>query len=249
MFGLFGKKKKKKPVREDPATKKAKAMEVLNKLKMKYQTDEARLDHLEGEIKRVKKLLVTEKKKKKPDMRVIKRHFASWKMKEKQYDTYNNYLISTQKQIDSIETQMGAADTVALMKSSAAYIKANQPNVEEVEDVTSDLAEGVEDLDEVNNLIGEHANLGMDEDDMMGELEDMLDAESEEDEIDVELPTPSAAVSTATELPDAPTADLPAVAEPTAAKTAAAPKRVPIAVGASSTTNDDEAELEAWFGS
>ena len=230
-------------------------MKVLNALKMKLQTDEARINHLEDEIKHVKKKLVTEKKKKKPDMRVIKRHFTSWKMKEKQYETYNNYLISTQKQIDSIETQMGAADTVALMKQSATYIKANQPNVEEVEDVTSDLAEGVEDLDEVNNLIGEHANMGMDEDDMMGELDEMLEGESEEDEVDVELPTPSAATATAThtELPDAPTAELPAVANPAVAQSTT-PKRVPIAVGAASgpastAVDDDEAELAAWFGS
>merc|ERR1711971_1334496 len=105
----------------------------------------------------------------------------------------------------------GTMDSVAVMKQSAAFIKANQPNVEEVEDVTEALTEGMEDLEDVNNLIGEHANQGLDEDEMEGDLEDLLEEEDEEDEIDVELPDAGLLPTAATELPDAPETSLPEV--------------------------------------
>lgn len=276
MFGgLFGRKKEKKMVRKDPQQKKAEvcstvllfvslacnavilcvfmcvqAMAVLNQLQLKYETDEKRIAHLDQEMKQIKLLLLKEKKKKKPDMRFIKRHLNSLKLKDKQMATYDSYLISVQKQIHNIQAQMSAAHTVELMKQTSTYIKANQPNVEEVEDVTSDLAEAMEDLDEVNNLIAEHGSTELEDEDVMDELENLLEGESEEEEedVDVDLPEPKIATgSHAPELPAAPTTELPAVAQPAAA--APAPARVPVAVGTggSSGGGDDEAELAAWF--
>jgi hypothetical protein len=283
MFGLFGKKKpKEEVVRRDPAQKKAEAMQVLNKLKLKYQTDEERIEFLMQEIKRLKVKLLQEKKKKKPDKRVLTLHFNQWRLKEKQLETQISYQLSTQKQIISIETQISAGDMVANMKESARFIKMNQPSVEEVEDVTSDLTELMEDQEEVNTLIADQANTGIDEDEMEGllnELEDEDDLEEgEEEDVDVDLPEPTAGALRGPELPDAPTTDLPAVRKPVAAAAArAAPARVAVAVGSGGgggggggsasasrsgaagggagaggggggAADADEAELAAWFG-
>jgi len=250
MFSLFGKRKKKQPARKDPATKKEAAMKILKRLKSKYNTDEQRIDFLQQEIKEVKKLLLKEKRKKKPDKRMLKRHFQSWKLKEKQMDTHLSYLTSTQKQIDSIETQVTASDTVELMKQSAQYIKANQPNVEEVEEVTADLTEQMDDLNEVNELIAEHGDTGLDEEEMMGELDELTESEDEVE--DVELPEPTLTTGERqADLPVVPTSELPSVAQPQADKRAPSRIAVPVGVGGGTTKDtsnvDDEAELAAWF--
>ena len=68
-------------------------MALLNKLQLKQQTDEARIAHLEQEMKALKQLMLKEKRRKKPDKRVLMRHLNSLKLKEKQIATYVRCLL------------------------------------------------------------------------------------------------------------------------------------------------------------
>jgi hypothetical protein len=136
------------------------------------------------------------------------------------------------------------------MKQSAQYIKANQPNVEEVEEVTADLTEQMDDLNEVNELIAEHGDTGLDEEEMMGELDELTESEDEVE--DVELPEPTLTTGERqADLPVVPTSELPSVAQPQADKRAPSRIAVPVGVGGGTTKDtsnvDDEAELAAWF--
>ena len=151
---------------------------------------------------------------------------------------------------------MGASDTVSLMKESQQYIAANQIDVDEVDDITAELMNEMDTLEEVNNLIAEHGSTGLEEDEVMDEVDQWLDGESEEEEedeeVDVDLPEPQVAVGAgAAAMPAVPTTQLPAV-EQVAAAPARSPARVAVAVGAGGATasapaDDDEAELAAFF--
>lgn len=244
-FGLFGKKKKKQQVvRQDPATERQEAQKVLNKLKQKQQTDEARVERLAVEIQELQKKMLKEKRKKKRDMRLIKRLYATVKLKEQQQDTYNNYILSGQKLINNVVMQIGAKETVERMRETQAFVSRNQPKVEDVENIKDALDDNMDELEGVNEIFAEHSDIGVDDDEMLAELDDLEDA-FDEDEIDVELPDANLPAELGeSALPDAPNAALPAVATASASAAAAAPAaRQPVAV-----EDDDEAALRAAFG-
>jgi len=244
MFGLFGKKKKKQQVvLQDPATERQEAQKVLNKLKQKQQTDEARVDRLSVEITELQKKMIKEKRKKKPDMRLIKRLFATVKLKQQQQDTYNNYILSGQKLINNVVMQIGAKETVARMRETQAFVSRNQPSVEEVENIKDALDDNMDELEGVNEIFAEHSDIGVDDDEMLAELDDLEEEFEDEDEINAELPEANLPADMGETLPDAPNADLPAVASASGAAAApAARQRVAVA------EDEDEAALRAAFG-
>merc|ERR1712013_835274 len=105
---------------------------------------------------------------------------------KKQYEKQRDRMYGQQMNIDNAkyaaQSVKDNADMVTAMKSAAVTLKSQmqEVNIDEVEDLQEDWMELQEDADEINDILGEAWNGDdYDEDDLLGELDDLDMAEDE----------------------------------------------------------------------
>ncbi|KAF0694640.1 Aste57867_14479 [Aphanomyces stellatus] len=127
------------------------------------------------------------------------------KMYEQQRDAMASQSFNIEQASFAIETAKDSLDTVSAMKSAATQLKAETKkfNFAELENVQDDMADMMEDMNEIQEILGRSYGLGqdVDESELEAELEGLEDEWAMEEAI---APATSAPAYLATDLPAAP---------------------------------------------
>lgn len=135
--------------------------------------------------------------------------------RKKMYENQRDMIAGQQFNIDQasfgIESARANVQTIAAMKGANMEIKKtmkNDLNIDDVEDLADDMAEMMEDFNEINEMLGRNFATpdDIDEADLDAELE-LLEDELEEEIAQTDDATPS--YLQASSLPDTPTTELP----------------------------------------
>lgn len=221
-FNLFG--KKEKPT--DP-------QEAINKLKESEEMLEKKSKHLEDQIG---KELTTAKQAGTKNKRVALNALKRKKRLEQQLTQIDNTLTTIEFQREALQNARSNAEILKTMQTASKAMKTvhKEVNIDSVEDVMEDIQEQQDIAAEISDAISRPIAMpgmeGLDDDDLMAELEEL-----EQEQLDEQL-LDTGAQSNNTQLPEIPNTSLPAFtpAQPSAARTQ---------------EEDDLADLENWVAS
>ncbi|KAH7718074.1 charged multivesicular body protein 4b [Aphelenchoides avenae] len=217
--GLFGKKKEEAPNTQD----------ALQKVR---DTEELLLKKQELLQKKIEQEVATAKKHGQANKRLALQALKRKKQYEAQLENIDGTLTTLQHQRDSLENASVNAEVLQVLGGAAKAMKKAHGNMnpDDIHNLMDDIAEQQDVAKEIQEAISQPGAIssGVDDDELMKELEELEAAELEGKLLDA---GPVPIDNLASKLPAAPTADLPAPAKRTAAK---------------KKEEDDLAELEAW---
>ena len=108
--------------------------------------------------------------------------------RRKMYDSQNSHLMNQQFNVDQMafnsESIQDTINTVSAMKTAAVVQQQQMKdfNMDEVEDMFDDMADLMADQEEIQEMMGRNFGVDYDEDELMGELQE-LDAEIMDEEL------------------------------------------------------------------
>lgn len=176
-FNLFGKKK--------AAAPKPKTSDTIQNLKGQISQFEKKEVHLQKQIDKC--LEQAKLKKKKGDKRGALYQLKRKKMLDKQLAGIEGKKLNLEQQIFALDDAINNAEMIKAMGSANKAMKQEmkQVDIDDVDDLMADMQDQQDQLDEVNELMSNPmGDMGMDDDDIMDELdalEDEILAEDDED--------------------------------------------------------------------
>ncbi|KDO18501.1 hypothetical protein SPRG_16177 [Saprolegnia parasitica CBS 223.65] len=199
MNRIFGKKKP-----EAPAVNIA---DVHGRVEGRVDNLDTKIDKLEQELKKYKEQMT---KARGPALASIKQRALQTlkrkKMYEQQRDSLSAQSFNIEQATFAIETAKDSLDTVSAMKTATAQLKAEHKkfNFEELENTQDDMADLLEDMNEIQDILGRSYGIGqdIDESELEAELEGLEDEWAMEEAAAPVDATPS---YLAQDLPAAPT--------------------------------------------
>jgi len=164
---------------------KAQANKATVQLRETVTTLEKREKHLEKQIDQLTKkakMLVAKKEKKKA-LAVLKKK----KLLDTQLERLGNKKLNLETQIMTLEESITNTEVINGMRTANnAMTNINQSfDVDKIDELREDMAENQDLQTEVNELLGESFDYGIDEDDLMAELDEMEELQVEEELADL----------------------------------------------------------------
>lgn len=176
-FNLFGRKKKQKPAKSTPAN----TLGAIKKLKGQVSNLEKRIELLDNRAQKLTREALQKK-------RAGDRKGALFKLKQKKLaEKERDQLYS---QVTNLETQLSAIESAATTKSTVDAMRVGknalqdvntQIDVENVELMKEEITEGMDDLNEVTNILGESLGGYEDEGEYEDELNELMEQDAEDD--------------------------------------------------------------------
>lgn len=130
------------------------------------------------------------------------------KLYEKQLKSLEAQVLTLEQQKIALEVANIASTVVTSMRTGANAMKAINMDVDEVEDLRDDVAEQMDAADEINNALSQPMGEAIDEDEILGELDDLMatDMEKEFEATDADLMGVPSLPDPALSMPAAPSA-------------------------------------------